>query len=362
MKKTTSDNSAEYLENASGTNPIIGGIIVLGYAPGILGGVAKSTQRLLSVLPDVELHPILFTYGSRFRSIALTTGAWFRYARTLIKRKPRLTVITVASRGDVIRTVPFILTCLIAGHPHVLLFRTSVRAMLNGPESHLIRGFVRRLWAKSNAQVFLSGRLQSEYASEFGVDPVRAFVIPNVLDDDWLGLELKPLEKRSSDVVYVGRWSHEKGASTISSAFHLSRLGGRWSCDVYGESAISQSDCSLKPHGWVSHGDLKNVVASAKLLVLPSHAEAYPNVLVEALACGTPIVCSDVGGSPDIAEASQGGLVFKAGDLESFCLCVASILNDEDLWRKMSWSGYNFAQELTMHHLKKRWLQVLAAI
>jgi glycosyltransferase involved in cell wall biosynthesis len=60
-------------------------------------------------------------------------------------------------------------------------------------------------------------------------------------------------------------------------------------------------------------GQLPDEVAqwasTAQLLTLPSWTEGYPNVLVEALACGCPIVATDVGGIPEIVTPDRGLLV-----------------------------------------------------
>ena len=50
-------------------------------------------------------------------------------------------------------------------------------------------------------------------------------------------------------------------------------------------------------------------ISAADLLTLPSWSEGYPNVVVEALACGTPVVATDVGGTREILREGRGLLV-----------------------------------------------------
>ena len=50
-------------------------------------------------------------------------------------------------------------------------------------------------------------------------------------------------------------------------------------------------------------------IAAADLLTLPSWSEGYPNVVVEALACGRPVVATDVGGTHEIVNANNGLLI-----------------------------------------------------
>lgn len=61
--------------------------------------------------------------------------------------------------------------------------------------------------------------------------------------------------------------------------------------------------------GAVEPAQVADWMNAADVLCLPSHSEGYPNVLVEALACGTPVVATDVGGTREIVDESNGLVV-----------------------------------------------------
>jgi len=67
-------------------------------------------------------------------------------------------------------------------------------------------------------------------------------------------------------------------------------------------------------------------IAAADLLTLPSHAEGSPNVVVEALASGTPVVASRVGGVPDLVDDGVNGLLVPAGDAAALADALAAAL------------------------------------
>ena len=67
-------------------------------------------------------------------------------------------------------------------------------------------------------------------------------------------------------------------------------------------------------------------IAAADTLTLPSHNEGSPNVIVEALASGTPVVASRVGGVPDLVDDGVNGLLVPAGDAEHLAAALAQAL------------------------------------
>jgi glycosyltransferase involved in cell wall biosynthesis len=83
--------------------------------------------------------------------------------------------------------------------------------------------------------------------------------------------------------------------------------------------------------------------ASAKLLVLPSDWDAYPLVLLEALARRLPIISTDTRGPIDIIDDNVTGFIIKKGDVDSLSKKIIRILNDWKLHKKMSDNAYQKA-------------------
>lgn len=81
----------------------------------------------------------------------------------------------------------------------------------------------------------------------------------------------------------------------------------------------------------------KSAYAAANVFVLPSEWEAFGIVLLEAMACGTPIVASDVGGIPHVIEGI--GRTFKYGDIKGLAKEIIYVLDNEDQEKVRSHKG-----------------------
>lgn len=126
---------------------------------------------------------------------------------------------------------------------------------------------------------------------------------------------------------------HEKGFALLADALH--RLG-----DVRDLMLVSAGGGPLPaavpvPHlrlGRVqSERLLSAVYSAADLLVAPSIAETFSQVVLEAQACGTPVVAFAAGGIPEVVRDGVTGLVVPAGDISALADAIRHLLQADDL-------------------------------
>jgi glycosyltransferase involved in cell wall biosynthesis len=85
--------------------------------------------------------------------------------------------------------------------------------------------------------------------------------------------------------------------------------------------------------------DVRPYFSAADVFVLPSHSEGTPNVLLEAMAMGVPVVATSVGGVPDIAVAGHNALLVSPGDPEGLSDAIAHLLSDTQLGIRLASSA-----------------------
>ena len=80
--------------------------------------------------------------------------------------------------------------------------------------------------------------------------------------------------------------------------------------------------------GQVPHEDLARLYSAADALILASSREGWANVLLEAMACGTPVVASDVWGTPEVVNASAAGILVRERTPAAFSNSVRRLFAD----------------------------------
>jgi len=112
--------------------------------------------------------------------------------------------------------------------------------------------------------------------------------------------------------------------------------------------------------------DMPELLAACDLVVLPSMAEALPTALIEAAAAGRPAVATRVGGTPEVVEDGETGLLVPPDDSAALAAAVVTVLTDREKARSFGEAGRRRA--LSMFSIRSQvertvavWSQVLSA-
>jgi len=195
-----------------------------------------------------------------------------------------------------------------------------------------------------------------------GVDLGHFYPIPS--DEAKLYVGLKPEDRM---VLFVGRIEPLKGVDTLINAMcciklkdtsrpvHLAIIGGDPSasresmtvemkrlqalCD---ELALGQTVVFL---GKRDQDKLPYFYSAAEVLVMPSHYESFGMVALEAMACGTPVIASEVGGLAYLVRDGETGFTIPAEEPDTLCEKLTWLLNDKDLHTRMSERAAEYAKD-----------------
>ena len=195
---------------------------------------------------------------------------------------------------------------------------------------------------RANRMIILSKTMEDELLKE-GINSFQITLIYNGVDltrfKEMKG-KIKFREKLSIEdkktIIYTGRLSHEKGVDFLIHSF--SKLDVRAGCQllIIADGPERQDIIRIIDHYQLSESvvminevdDIASYLNAADLFVLPSRFEGLSNSLLEAMACGLPVISTRVGGSIDIIEDGISGLLIEVDSKDQLTQAISKVLND----------------------------------
>ncbi|MEL6105480.1 MAG: glycosyltransferase [Planctomycetota bacterium] len=228
-------------------------------------------------------------------------------------------------RPDICQTFLFHANCLGVDAAK----RAGVQRILGGlrvAESNRLRALIeRRAVAKMETLVCVSAQVQRFAESELDAESKKCVVIPNGVDVDAyrdtppIRWETLGWPNESKVALFVGRLHPQKGLERIQQQATRLLDGANRHLLIIGDGPLSDSLRTwAEPYGDRVRmlGFQPNVgpyLKAARLLLLPSHYEGMPNVVLEAMAAGIPVVCSRVEGSEELLGDQSSDRAKKQG-------------------------------------------------
>lgn len=181
------------------------------------------------------------------------------------------------------------------------------------------------------------------------------------------------LADRNNLIGYIGRLSEEKGSMNFVKAIpEISFLNSEIKFMIGGDGPLtdnikkhlSENDSSnnAKFMGWIPHDELPPCINKLKLLVLPSYTEGLPNIMLEAMACGTPILATPVGSIPDFIKDGETGFILENNSPECIAANVIRALEHPDLEGIAKRARALVERDFAFERAVERWKKVLEEI
>ncbi len=242
------------------------------------------------------------------------------------------------------------------------------------PERNILRdklALVSHIRAQIASKVVVNSHYMKRLTSSYYKIPKNKItVIPNGVDTkgftpsgDKINLDGDPA------ILYVGKISLEKGIDVLIKALRLLKddlrkaklhiVGsGSWMDRAILLAQKLDVHSYIRFHGKVPHSYLPYVFRGADIFVLPSRVEAFGIVLLEAMACGLPVVASSVGGIPEIVENSENGILVPPNDPVKLSQAIVEIHSDSDLRRKLSANALQTALKYSWENVADIYLKL----
>lgn len=226
----------------------------------------------------------------------------------------------------------------------VISERNSLSAIMPSVKGRVLLGLMRVLYPRADRVIAVSEAMKSELLSRLRLPRQLVIAIPNPVDISVLDSQVTSIpdhewfHNRASPVILAaGRLVSQKGFATLIDAFAKLRMTRDARLIILGEGAEHQQLNNqinlLGLRGFVHLAGFKNNpfswMAACDLFVLSSKHEGFPNVLVQAMACGARVVSTDCPTGPyEILEGGRWGRLVPVEDACALASAMASALDD----------------------------------
>lgn len=173
-------------------------------------------------------------------------------------------------------------------------------------------------------------------------------------------------------VIAVGRLDYQKSFDRLIQAWEkVNKKMPEWRLDIFG-----QGEWQDMLQQMIDERGLQDVVklnaptknigkeyAESSMIVMSSHYEGFPMVLVEAMACGLPAVCFDFKCGPrDIINECDNGLIVPDGDIEGLAEAIIRLMKDDELRKSMGESAKKVVEKYSEEKVMEKWVNLFEEI
>jgi glycosyltransferase involved in cell wall biosynthesis len=343
--------------------------------PPIGAGAANATYNTALALVKLGIHPVVVTAAfGKNKGITEEAGVTVIRIPALRRYANKSNVLEMASymvsltmnlyriykRHQIDRAIVyFSFPCGPIGLFLYLFFDTRYIVLLRGgdvPGTEPKLGLV--YWVLTPLRRLVFRFSQAVVANSDGLaslsmktDPYIVKVIPNGVNTDYWH-PVAGTETGQFKILFVGRLHSQKNVSFLLDEFatfrkcvpnsQLTIVGDGPDRNLLEQQAVDLGiDNNIIWYGWASKQELRGLYQASDCLINPSVYEGMPNVVLEAMASGIPVLASDCIGNSEIIEDLQSGFLFQLDDSPGFQKKLLSIYNHEKKVIEMTISARN---------------------
>jgi glycosyltransferase involved in cell wall biosynthesis len=238
---------------------------------------------------------------------------------------------------------------------------------------HYFRSFVPLLLRRSRAIVTVSENTKRDIISCYGIEAEKVLVVPDGYDKSRyrMGIDVEGVKGKhglTSYLLYLGNLMPHKNLLRLFQAFarivrevpHMLVITGRKDPRFYPALEAEMQVLGLQDRvrflDYVHADELPSLYAGADIFVFPSLYEGFGLPPLEAMACGTPVIVSNVSSLPEVV--GDAALMVDPYDIEGMAKAMYKVLSDVELSEEMRRKGLERAKSFSWEQTAQSILKV----
>lgn len=169
-------------------------------------------------------------------------------------------------------------------------------------------------------------------------------------------------------VIAVGRLDYQKSFDRLILVWEkVHEKMPDWRLDIFGQGEWKEMLQQMIDERGLQdvvklNAPTKNIgreYAESSMLVMSSHYEGFPMVMIEAMACGLPAVCFDFKCGPrDIIQPEENGMIVPDGDIDGLAEAMIRLMKDEELRKRMGENAKKVVETYSEEKVMSKWIKL----
>ncbi|WP_029319904.1 glycosyltransferase family 4 protein [Butyrivibrio sp. AE3004] len=326
--------------------------------PNVKGGIAAVTSGYYNsrLEKDFDITYVeSYRDGGKFSKLIKALKAYREFRKVLKTNRPDVVHVHSSFGPSFFRKYPIIHMAHKAGIPIVNHIHGSALDELYTNAPAWKKRMVEKSYGECTRLIVLSEDWKKKIsaivpADKIEVIPNYSVIVPEMISD-------KVMQERfeKKQILYLGRFDDLKGvvdipaiADIVKKEFPEARfvLGGTGETQPT-ENEIKRlhlEDTVILP-GWIRGDEKIKLLKESSIFLLPSHMEAMPMSILEAMGYALPIVSCEVGGIPRVVSKDINGKLYKPKDVTGMASGIISYFSDKASWEEASRQSLKLADE-----------------
>lgn len=249
--------------------------------------------------------------------------------------------------------------------PAILTGFPIIASVRNNPYKYS-RYITKYILPNAKKVISVSKEIENILRKEFNISNITT--INNPISFELIDkLKNNSIDEDSKFIMAAGRLHHQKGFDILINAYSKSNIKNKVKLLIFGEGKLKDGLQKLiNKNGLSDSIILKGIVdnlykylSRTEMFILSSRYEGFPNVLIEALACNTPVITTDCPTGPtEIVKNGLNGLIVKSNNIDGLSEAMDKLFFNNELQKRFRDNARKSVEHLAIDKITKKWLSV----